>query len=171
MKSEFRWFALTLILPLVFSACTRRQVGSSSGADTYQYVAQGLCLTFVMDKIKRAMEPGSVMKDAMILSKDSDERFRAKYLETSRALGEAKTAKDKERLEKAQIQSLLELLKRETPDLIKKCDRLADGFRRCDKFQNDRDRMRACLERENREPMEQILAFLNRDAAAGFTTR
>jgi hypothetical protein len=168
MRSEYRWFALTLLLPLVFSACTKRQVGSAAATDTYQYVAQGLCLTFVMDKVRKSMEPGSVFKDTVILSKESDARFRTRYFETSKVITDAKSLQEKERLEKTQMNQLLETLRKESPDLIRKCDRLAEGFRRCDKFQSDQHLLRSCLEQENKAPMEEIIAFLNRDAITGF---
>lgn len=162
-----KWLVLVLLFPVVFSACTKRQVGGAT-ADSYQYVAQGLCLTFVMDKIKKTMEPGSLFQDSVVLSKEADARFRARYLETSKAISVAKSLREKDRLDKAQLGTLLEVLRQESPDLIKKCDRLADGFRRCDKFQGDRAQLKVCLERENKEPMDSILAFLNRDAVAGF---
>ncbi len=167
MKSEFRWFALTLFFPIVFSACTKRQV-STATSDNYQYVAQGLCLTFVMDKVQKSMQPGSAFKDMVILSPESDARFRVRYHDTSKAISDAKSLADKDRLEKLQMNQLLETLRKESPDLIRKCDRLADGFRRCDKFQSDKNLLRACLEQENKAPMEEIIAFLNRDAATGF---
>jgi hypothetical protein len=167
MSFSFRPLLVALLFPIVFSACTKRQVGSTTG-DTYQHVAQGLCLTFVMDKVKKSSEPESVLKDSVILSKESDKKFRARYQETSKAISEARGPREKEKLERAQMGALLEVLRQETPELLKKCDRLADGFRRCDRFQGDKGRLRECLEKENKLPMEEILAFLNRDAVAGF---
>lgn len=166
MRSR-KWLALVLLFPVVFSACTKRQVEGAT-ADSYQYVAQGLCLTFVMDKIKKTMEPGGLFQDSVILSKQADARFRTRYHETSKAISDAKTLREKDRLDKAQLASLLEVLRQESPDLIRKCDKLADGFRRCDKFQGDRPQLKTCLERENKEPMESIVTFLNRDAVTGF---
>ena len=123
-----------------------------------------------MDKMKKTMEPGNVLHDSVILSKEADARFRSRYHETSKAISHAKSPGEKDRLDKAQLGALLELLRQESPELIKKCDRLADGFRRCDKFQSDRPRLRGCLERENKTPMEEIVGFLNRDAATGFSS-
>ncbi len=161
MKRAVRPIILALLV--LFAACTKRQV--TAAGDSYQLVAHGLCLSFVMDKMKKASEPDSVLKDAVVLSKDSDARFRAKYHETSKAITDAKSPREKERLDKQQMSVLLDTLRQESPDLIKKCDKLAEGFRRCDKSSSDK---RGCLEKENKEPMEDILAFLNRDAQAGF---
>lgn len=167
MKSEYRRFALTLLFPLVFSACTKRQVTAAS-VDNYRAAAQGLCLSFVLDKFMKAAEPGSPTQHATILSRDGDQRFRSQMHATAKAISDAKSPTEREKLEKSQITQLMDSLRKESPQLIQDCDRLADGFRKCDKFQSDKGRLRACLEQENRRPMEGILAFLNKDAVAGF---
>jgi hypothetical protein len=161
MRKRLGWIALVTVVVVFVVALTTGNAGRIPADQAlFRDMAHGICLSHVMKKVmdRSSSEP----PEWFILSREADDALFRAHWEHQQKIDKAESPAEKGKRERDRLAELLGIMRRQSPEFVSKCDKLAVGMMKCMRHGEDKDRLQGCIARENEGATREVFLYMNR---------